>query len=105
MNILYKGACTNHVDSHGGRGGSWNVHFTNKAYLVKLSTKGGGGVKKVQKTVHMVCACPLIGQMELLDYLVETITIFHFAQVVVVIQTSSWFQISEALPKSIISYK
>ena len=30
-------------------------HFTNKAYLVKLSTKGeGGGVKKVPKTIHMV---------------------------------------------------
>ena len=43
-----------------GEGGSWNVHFTNKAYVVKLSTKGGGGGgKKVQKTAHMVCACPL----------------------------------------------
>ena len=31
-----------------GEGGSWNVHFTNKAYLVKLSTKGGGGSKKSQ---------------------------------------------------------
>ena len=45
----YKGACTNHVDSHGGRGGSWNVHLTNKAYIVKVSTKGGGGLKKSQK--------------------------------------------------------
>ena len=42
-----------------GEGGSWNVHFTNKAFLVKLSTKGGEGVKKVQKMVHMVCAWPL----------------------------------------------
>ena len=25
----------------GGGGVQWNVHFTNKAYLVKLSTKGG----------------------------------------------------------------
>ena len=25
------------------------MHFTKKAYLVKLSTKGLGGVKKVQK--------------------------------------------------------
>ena len=32
-----------------GGGGSWNVHFTNNAYLVKLSTKGGGGSKKSKK--------------------------------------------------------
>ena len=45
-----KGAYTNHGDSH----------FTNKAYLVKLSTKvGGGWVNKVQKRVHIVCVCPL----------------------------------------------
>ena len=56
--IEHKGSYTNHVDSHGGRGGQWNVHFTNKAYLVKLSTKGGG-VKKVQKMVHLVCVRPL----------------------------------------------
>ena len=30
-----------------GEGGSWNVHFTNKAFLVKLSTKGeGSGVAR-----------------------------------------------------------
>ena len=31
--------------------------------VIKMSTfvyEGGGGVKKVQKTVHVVCACPLI---------------------------------------------
>ena len=36
-------------------GGSWNVQLTNKAYLVKLSTKGGS---KSKKMIHMVCACP-----------------------------------------------
>ena len=41
-----------------GEGGSWNVHFTNKAYLVKLSTKEGGG-QYVQKMLHMVCAWSL----------------------------------------------
>ena len=43
--VLYLGSCTNHVDNYGGQ---WNVHFTNKAYLVQMSTKGRG-VKKVQK--------------------------------------------------------
>ena len=41
-----------------GGGGSWNVHFTNKAHLVKLSTKEGGG-QYVQKMLHMVCAWSL----------------------------------------------
>ena len=30
-----------------------------KPYLVKWSTKGGGGVKNVQKSVHMVYGRPL----------------------------------------------
>ena len=47
-----KGACTNHVDSHGGRGGSWNVHFTNKAYVVKLSTKGGVSKKRKKANLY-----------------------------------------------------
>ena len=32
-----------------GGGGQRNVQSTNKAYLVKLSTKGGGGSKKSKK--------------------------------------------------------
>ena len=32
-----------------GEGGSCNVHFTNKAYLVKLFTKGEGGGHKSPK--------------------------------------------------------
>ena len=32
-----------------GEGGQRNVQSTNKAYLVKLSTKGGGGSKKSKK--------------------------------------------------------
>ena len=31
----------------------------------RLSMRGGGGVKKVQKTVHMVCACPLTGYLKI----------------------------------------
>ena len=52
-----KGSCTNHVDSHGG-GGQWNVHFTNKAYLVKLSTKGEGGQKSSKNGSHGLCMPP-----------------------------------------------
>ena len=40
-----------------GEGRRVHEMSTNKAHLVKLSTKGEG-VKKVQKTVHMVRACP-----------------------------------------------
>ena len=38
-----------------GGGGSWNVHFTNKAYLVKLSTKGEGGQKSPKIGPHGLC--------------------------------------------------
>ena len=38
--------------------GLWNVHFTNKAYLAKMSSKGEG-VKQVQKTVYMVSSLPI----------------------------------------------
>ena len=42
-----------------GEGGSLNVHFTNKAYLVKLSTKGGGGGQKSPKNgPHGLCMAP-----------------------------------------------
>ena len=39
-------------------GGSWNVHFTNKAYLVKLSTKGEGGQKSPKIGPRGVCMTP-----------------------------------------------
>ena len=47
------------MDCHGG-GGQWNVHFTNKAYLVKLSTKGrgGGGQKTPKNGPHGLCTTP-----------------------------------------------
>ena len=47
------GACT----SHGGRG-LGNVHFTNKAYLVKLSTKEEGGQKSPKIGSHGLCMAP-----------------------------------------------
>ena len=31
----------------------------NKSYLVKVSTKGGGGVKNAPKSVYVVCTQPL----------------------------------------------
>ena len=35
------------------------MHFTNKAYLVKLSTKGGGGGQKSPKNgPHGLCMAP-----------------------------------------------
>ena len=37
-----------------------NVHFTNKAYLVKLSTKGGGGSKKSKKLSTWFVHAPLL---------------------------------------------
>ena len=40
-----------------GEGGSSNVHFTNKAYLVKLSTKGGGQ-KSPKIGPHGLCMAP-----------------------------------------------
>ena len=49
-----KGACTNHVDSHGGRGVSEMSTLLYNPYRVKLSTKGGGWGEKVPKTVHVV---------------------------------------------------
>ena len=42
-----------------GEGGLWNVHFTNKAYLVKLSTKGGGQ-KSPKNVPHGLCMAPNI---------------------------------------------
>ena len=42
----------------GGEGGSWNVHFTNKADLVKLSTKGEGGQKSPKIDPHDLCMAP-----------------------------------------------
>ena len=42
-----------------GEGGSCNVHFTNKAYLVKLFTKGeGGGHKSPKNCPHGLCMPP-----------------------------------------------
>ena len=41
-----------------GEGGSWNVHFTNKAYLVKLSTKGEGGQNSPKIGPHGLCMAP-----------------------------------------------
>ena len=37
--------------------GLWNVHFTNKAYLAKMSSKGEGGSNKSKKrfTWYLVC--------------------------------------------------
>ena len=33
----------------------------NNSYLVKVSTKGGGGVKIAQNSVHVVCStCPIL---------------------------------------------
>ena len=61
-NWLYLGGMHKPCGQPWGEGGSWNVHFTNKAYLVKLSTKGEAGrSKSKKKTVHMVCAFPLMG--------------------------------------------
>ena len=55
----YKGSCTNHLDSHKGRGvHEMSTLLIKLIYLVKLSTKGGGG-QYVQKMLHMVCAWSL----------------------------------------------
>ena len=44
-----------------GEGGSCNVHFTNKAYLVKLFTKGeGGGHKSPKNCPHGLCMPPIL---------------------------------------------
>ena len=32
----------------------------NKSYLVKVSTKGGGGVKNAPNSVYVVCTQPLV---------------------------------------------
>ena len=40
-------------------GGGQMSKIVHKPYLVKLSTKGGGGVKNVQKSVHMIYEWPL----------------------------------------------
>ena len=40
-----KGLCTNHVDKWRGRGVAQMSTLLNKSYLVKVSTKGGGGQK------------------------------------------------------------
>ena len=42
-----------------GGGGQGNVHFTNKAYLVKLSMKGEGGQKSPKNGPHGLCTTPL----------------------------------------------
>ena len=55
--VLYLGSCTNHVDNYGGQ---WNVHFTNKAYLVQMSTKGEGGKKSPKNGPHGLCMTPLL---------------------------------------------
>ena len=50
------GAFINHVDMAGELRGAGlsNVHITTKSIKIKLSTKGRGGVKNVQNSVHMV---------------------------------------------------
>ena len=43
-------------------GGSWNVHMVlegGSAKWLRLSTRGGGGVKITQNSVHVVCTWPL----------------------------------------------
>ena len=47
-----------------GEGGSWNVHFTNKAYLVILSTKGEGGQKSPKNGPHGLCMAPYEQKIE-----------------------------------------
>ena len=64
------------MDSH-GEGDQWNVHFTNKAYLVKLFTKGGGGQKSPKNGPHDLCTTPYINCFVLflsLDWNKELIT-------------------------------
>ena len=36
----------------------------NKSYLVKVSTKGGGGVKNAPNYVYVVCTQPLVEALE-----------------------------------------
>ena len=45
-----------------GGGGQGNVHFTNKAYLVKLSMKGEGGQKSPKNGPHGLCMAPYPGR-------------------------------------------
>ena len=54
-----KGASINYVDKQEGGRGFPNVNDTTEAYLVNLSTKGGGGVKNPQNSVNVVYGCPL----------------------------------------------
>ena len=61
MQVLYVygiGSFINHVDSLGGRGVSQMSTLLYNPYIVKWSTKGGGGVEKVQKTVYVVYERP-----------------------------------------------
>ena len=44
----------------------------NKSYLVKVSTKGGGGVKNAPNSVYMVCTQPLSNSPGGLDSLILT---------------------------------
>ena len=50
-----------------GEGGQRNVQSTNKAYLVKLSTKGGGGQKSPKNGPHGLCMTPIIFSFKILS--------------------------------------
>ena len=48
----------------------------NKGYLVKVSTKGGGGVKNAPNSVYVVCTQPL--SYNLYERLVSVSISYHF---------------------------
>ena len=64
MQVLYAygmGSFINHVDSLGGGGlAKCLLCYISNPYIVKWSTKVGGGAEKVQKTVYMVYERPLL---------------------------------------------
>ena len=49
----------------------------NKSYLVKVSTKGGGGVKNAPNSVYVVCTQPLTTKSSnLVKFCAEKVNIF-----------------------------
>ena len=85
-----------------GEGVVWNVHFTNKAYLVKLSMKAGGGSKKSQKWSTWLVHGPYVLSTQLPNNLWQTLSLPHCCPHGLrpfIVTFPSWFQVGFWLKK------
>ena len=57
--------------NEGGGGVAQMTTTLNNSYLVKVSTKGGEGVKIAQNSVHVVCTRPLYGRSKYSKYIIS----------------------------------